>query len=295
MTNYGLFVGLVTLDLIYLAQSPPRNNQKIVAADYTVAAGGPATNAAVAFSHLSCRDERWRVSRLLGVVGSHPMTQLIRGDLEKYQVEITDLDPATTNPPPVSSIIVTQASGERAVISINAAKTQANSQAIPPDILQKVDIVLIDGHQMTVGIGIAQTAKANNIPVVIDGGSWKPGFDQLLPFVDYAICSANFQPPNCQTQEQVFTYLSEFGIPHIAITHGEKPIKYLIQETGTSGFIDVPKTTTVDTLGAGDIFHGAFCHYVLRENFLDALASAAKIAAFSCQFFGTRRWMESFQ
>ncbi|PMB17471.1 ribokinase [Fischerella thermalis CCMEE 5198] len=287
MTNYGLFVGLVTLDLIYLAQSPPRNNQKIVAADYTVTAGGPATNAAVTFSHLGNQSE------LLGVVGSHPMTQLIRGDLEKYQVEIIDLDPATTNPPPVSSIIVTQASGERAVISINAVKTQANSQAIPPDILQNVDIVLIDGHQMTVGIEIAQTAKANNIPVVIDGGSWKPGFDKLLPFVDYAICSANFHPPNCQTQEQVFTYLSEFGIPHIAITQGEKPIKYLIQETGASGFVDVPKTTAVDTLGAGDIFHGAFCYYVLRENFLDALASAAKIAAFSCQFFGTRHWIRS--
>ncbi|PMB32768.1 ribokinase [Fischerella thermalis BR2B] len=283
----GLFVGLVTLDLIYLAQSPPRNNQKIVAADYTVTAGGPATNAAVTFSHLGNQSE------LLGVVGSHPMTQLIRGDLEKYQVEIIDLDPATTNPPPVSSIIVTQASGERAVISINAVKTQANSQAILPDILQNVDIVLIDGHQMTVGIEIAQTAKANNIPVVIDGGSWKPGFDKLLPFVDYAICSANFHPPNCQTQEQVFTYLSEFGIPHIAITHGEQPIKYLIQETGTTGFVNVSKTTAVDTLGAGDIFHGAFCHYVLRENFLDALASAAKIAAFSCQFFGTRRWMRS--
>ncbi len=289
MTNYALFVGLVTLDLIYLAQSPPQNNQKIVAADYTVAAGGPATNAAVAFSHLGNQ------AKVLGIVGSHPMTHLIRGDLQKYQVEITDLDPTTTNPPPVSSIIVTQASGERAVVSINAVKTQANNQAIPADILQNVDIVLIDGHQMTVGIEIAQIAKANNIPVVVDGGSWKPGFDKLLPFVDYAICSANFHPPNCQTEEEVFNYLRQIGIPHIAITHGEKPTQYLIQETGVSGLIDVPKTAAVDTLGAGDIFHGAFCHYVLRENFLDALASAAKIAAFSCQFFGTRHWMESFQ
>ncbi|TFI51056.1 sugar kinase [Mastigocladus laminosus UU774] len=288
MTNYALFVGLVTLDLIYLAQSPPQNNQKIVAVDYTVAAGGPATNAAVAFSHLGNQ------AKVLGIVGSHPMTQLIRGDLHKYQVEITDLDPTTTNPPPVSSIIVTQASGERAVVSINAVKTQANSQAIPADILQNVDIVLIDGHQMMVGIEIAQIAKANNIPVVVDGGSWKPGFDKLLPFVDYAICSANFHPPNCQTEEEVFNYLRQFGISHIAITHGEKPIQYLIQETGISGLIDVPKTTAVDTLGAGDIFHGAFCHYVLRENFPDALTSAAKIAAFSCQFFGTRHWMESF-
>ncbi|MCP6762940.1 MAG: sugar kinase [Fischerella sp. CENA71] len=289
MTNYALFVGLITLDLIYLAQSPPQNNQKIVAADYTVAAGGPATNAAVAFSYLGNQ------SKVLGIVGCHPMTHLIRGDLQKYQVEITDLDSTTTNPPPVSSIIVTQASGERAVVSINAVKTQANSQAIPADILQNVDIVLIDGHQMTVGIEIAQIAKANNIPVVVDGGSWKPGFDKLLPFVDYAICSANFHPPNCQTEEEVFNYLLQLGIPHIAITHGEKPIQYLIQETGVSGLIDVPKTAAVDTLGAGDIFHGAFCHYLLRENFPDALASAAKIAAFSCQFFGTRRWMESFQ
>ncbi len=289
MTNYALFVGLVTLDLIYLAQSPPQNNQKIVAVDYTVAAGGPATNAAVAFSHLGNQ------AKVLGIVGSHPMTQLIRGDLHKYQVEITDLDPTTTNPPPVSSIIVTQASGERAVVSINAVKTQANSQAIPADILQNVDIVLIDGHQMTVGIEIAQTAKANNIPVVVDGGSWKPGFDKLLPFVDYAICSANFHPPNCQTEEEVFNYLRQLGIPHIAITHGEKPIQYFIQETGISGLIEVPKTTAVDTLGAGDIFHGAFCHYVLRENFPDALRSAAKIAAFSCQFFGTRHWMESYK
>ncbi|NRB08829.1 MAG: sugar kinase, partial [Richelia sp.] len=35
----GLFVGLVTLDLIYLAEFSPRNNQKIAAIDYTAAAG----------------------------------------------------------------------------------------------------------------------------------------------------------------------------------------------------------------------------------------------------------------
>jgi sugar/nucleoside kinase (ribokinase family) len=290
MTNHGLFVGLVTLDLIYLAQSPPKNNQKIVATDYIVAAGGPATNAAIAFSHLGNTDTTRNLSTLLGIVGSHPLTQLIRGDLQKYGVAINDLDPTTNNPPPVSSIIVTQASGERAVVSINAVKTQAARQAISPEILQNMDIVLIDGHQMAVGIEIAQRAKAKNIPIVIDGGSWKPGFEKVLPLVDYAICSASFFPPNCYTQEEVFAYLTQLGIPHIAITHGEKPIQYLT--LGKTGVVDVPKTQAADTLGAGDIFHGAFCHYILRENFIDALASAAKIAAFSCQFFGTRRWME---
>ncbi|QSJ14794.1 sugar kinase [Nostoc sp. UHCC 0702] len=281
----GLFVGLLTLDLIYLADSAPRNNQKIVATDHTVAAGGPATNAAVTFSYLGNQ------ANILGVLGSHPMTQLIQSDLANYQVAIADLEPGTSAAPPVSSIIVTQATGERAVVSINAVKTQASNACIPPDILQDVDIVLIDGHQMAVGCAIAQMAKSKNIPVVIDGGSWKTGFEQVIPFVDYAVCSANFYPPNCHTEQEVFAYLSGFNIPHIAITHGEKPIEYL--SCTQIGAIDVPSIQAADTLGAGDIFHGAFCNYILQESFTDALAQAAKIAADSCQFFGTRRWMGS--
>jgi sugar/nucleoside kinase (ribokinase family) len=283
--SQGLFVGLVTLDLIYLADSAPKNNQKLVAADYTVAAGGPATNAAVTFSHLGNH------AKVLGVLGSHPMTQLIREDLALFKVAIADLDSTVCQSPPVSSIIVTQTTGERAVISINAVKTQATKENIPSEILQNVNIILIDGHQMTVGSEIAQMAKVQNIPVVIDGGSWKPGFEKLLPFVDYAVCSANFYPPNCQTSAEVVKYLSNIGIPHIAITRGEKPIQYFTY--GKTGFLNAPKIQPVDTLGAGDIFHGAFCNYILQENFTDALTSAAKIASHACQFFGTRRWMQS--
>jgi sugar/nucleoside kinase (ribokinase family) len=288
MTNpkfhHGSFVGLVTLDLIYLAESAPKNNQKLVATDYTVAAGGPATNAAVTFNYLGNQ------AQVLGVVGSHPMTQLIHQDLANYQVTIIDLEPNINTAPPVSSIIVTQSTGERAVVSINAVKIQANSASIPVDILQNIAIILIDGHQMTVGAKIAQMAKTQNIPIVIDGGSWKPGFANILPFVDYAICGANFYPPTCHTTAEVFTYLQSFDIPHIAITHGEKPIQYF--SCGKTGVIDVPQIQPVDTLGAGDIFHGAFCHFILQENFTTALRLAANIAADACQFFGTRRWLD---
>jgi len=281
----GLFVGLVTLDLVYLAASAPSNNQKVVASDYTVAAGGPATNAAVTFSHLGNQ------ARLLGVVGAHPITQLIRADLASYGVAIADLDSNLSQPPPISSIIVSQGTGERAVISINAVKSQVEPERIPADILQGVDIVLIDGHQMAVGQAIAQLAKANHIPVVVDGGSWKPGFERVLPFVDYAICSANFSPPSCNSTSEVFNYLSAAGIPHIAITRGENPIQYL--SAGDYGSLEVPQIQAVDTLGAGDVFHGAFCHYILRENFTDALVAAANVASDSCQFFGTRYWMQT--
>lgn len=291
MSN-GLFVGLVTLDLAYLTIGPPNHNQKIVASDYAIATGGPATNAAVAFNHLGNQ------ATLLGVVGHHPTADLIRTDLENYPVpndtsrlRLIDLDPTCSEPPPVSSIIVTEATGERAIVSLNAVKTQVGEESVCPDILQGIDIVLIDGHQMAVGQAIAKLAKSDNIPVVIDGGSWKSGFEKVLPAVDYAICSANFYPPDCQTSDEVIAYLLKLGVRHIAITHGQKPIQYISQ--GRSGWLEIPQTEVIDTTGAGDTFHGAFCHYILQGDFATALAQAANLASYSCQFFGTRRWLQS--
>lgn len=285
MAKTGLFIGMVTLDLVYLAAAVPGNNQKIVASDYTVAAGGPATNAAVTFSYLGNQ------ATIIGVVGTHPITHLIRSDLESHGVAIADLEPTTTEPPPIASIIVTQATGDRAVISLNASKVQVNNQQLPAVLDSGVDVVLIDGHQIAMGYAIAQIAKTNNIPVVMDGGSWKPGFENVLPFVDYAICSANFYPPGCSCPEEVIAYLSALGIPNIAITQGEKPTQYFSQ--GEASQILIPQINAVDTMGAGDIFHGAFCHYILQHPFTEALSAATQIASYSCQFFGTRRWMQS--
>ena len=212
MTKTGLFVGLITLDLVYLTATYPDKNQKVVASNYAVTAGGPATNAAVTFSYFNNQ------TILLGGLGNHPITYLIKADLEKHNVRIQDLDNIRSEPPPVSSIITTQDTGDRAVISINATKSQISKELIDSQIIHDVDIVLIDGHQMVASLEIAQFAKSKNIPIVIDGGSWKTGFEEILPVVDYAICSANFYPPNCESEEEVFAYLASQNIPHIAIT-----------------------------------------------------------------------------
>jgi sugar/nucleoside kinase (ribokinase family) len=48
----------------------------------------------------------------------------------------------------------------------------------------------------------------------------------------------------------------------------------------------------VDTLGAGDIFHGAFCHaYAGGLGFSASLASAAEVASRACAFWGPRAWI----
>ena len=273
-------MGLTTLDLIYLTTRLPHNNEKIVALKQTIAAGGPATNAAVTFNCLGSQ------AQLLGIIGSHPLSNLIHSDLAKYSVEIIDLEPNQTQSLPVSSIFVTESTGERAVISVNATKSQATVEQLPADILATIDIVLIDGHQMAISRAIAQQAKARDIRVVLDGGSWKPGLESVLPFIDYAVCSADFYPPHCRDREDVFNYLHTKQIPNIAVTNGAKPIEYINQQS--RGQLKAEPVKVIDTLGSGDIFHGAFCHYILQQKFVSALNSAAKIASLSCQYFGTR-------
>jgi len=280
----GVFAGLLTLDTIYRVETVPAANQKLVARDYTIAAGGPATNAAVTFAHLG------NGPILLGALGRHPLARAIRADLETCdRLDLRDLAPERADAPPVSSILVTAATGERAVVSINATRAQLDPALLPGDVLDEAAIVLADGHQMALSRELLHRARARQIPVAIDGGSWKPGFEELLPFVDYAVCSANFWPPGCDTRSQVFAYLA--AIPHVAITRGAEPI--LARSHDRHYEIAVPPIQPADTLGAGDIFHGAFCHFSLQHEFATALARAAEVAARACQSFGTRQWMQA--
>ncbi|PSB11550.1 ribokinase [Pleurocapsa sp. CCALA 161] len=287
MTYRGLFVGLTTLDFIYLSDRPVQANQKLVAQEYLTVAGGPATNAAVTFNYFGNQ------AKLLSVLGKHPLTELIKSDLAQQGVATVDLIPDKSDTPPVSSIIVTAATGERSIISLNAVKSQANPEIVAPDLLTNIDLVLLDGHQLEVSLKVAAIAKTRQIPVILDGGSWKPGLEELLFWVDYAICSANFYPPPCQQREDVFDFLQDCGIKYIAITQGEQAIRYREQDRNST--IPVPAIKPVDTLGAGDIFHGAFCHYILQDNFTTALKRAAKIASRSCLSFGTRSWLQHLQ
>ncbi|MCM1981345.1 PfkB family carbohydrate kinase [Lyngbya confervoides] len=280
----GLFVGLTTLDLIYHAPRSPQSNEKIVATDLTLAAGGPATNAAILFSVLGGE------AKLLSVIGQHPLTTLIHHDLNRYEVTSIDLNPATPEPPSCASIVVST-QGDRAVVSRNAQGLEADPSQIPPDLLEGVQVVLMDGHQLPVSIAIAQQAADRGIPTVLDGGSWKKGLDQLLPWISELICSADFRAPHCRTESETLNYLQQRYSPHlrIAITHGSEPIDCWTEQG--RGQIPCPSVPCLDTLGAGDFFHGAFSYYCLEMGWSDALAKAADLASFSCGFRGTRSWL----
>ena len=79
---------------------------------------------------------------------------------------------------------------------------------------------------------------------------------------------------------------------HKAITRGEKPILY--GENEISAEIPVEKAEAVDTLGAGDIFHGAFCYGYFEKGYSceEALKFAGKVASESVKYRGPREWMK---
>jgi sugar/nucleoside kinase (ribokinase family) len=280
-----LFVGLITLDCIYQVDRVPTSDEKIVAQDNVFAAGGPATNAAVACRHLG------NEAVVLAALGRHPITAMIRTDLEQVGVQIVDLTPDSPEPPPISTILVTEATGERAVVSRNAVGRQVPGSLPCADYLTGVDSVLIDGHQMAVGLEIARLARQHSIPVVIDAGSWKPGFEAVLPLATSVIAAAKFRLPDQTDDADPLMGLSQMDLAEVAVTHGGQPIEFC--QGSVQGTLPVPQVSVRDTLGAGDIFHGAFCHYRLSANFQQALHQAAAVAAQSCQTFGTRAWLET--
>ncbi|MBF4999918.1 sugar kinase [Nocardia sp. BSTN01] len=275
-----LFVGLTTVDLSYAVDAYPVEDTKTRARDQFLGAGGPAANAAVACAILTGG------ARLLTAVGQHPLTALIRDDLRSHGVELVDTTARRTDPPPISSIVVAAGAGTRTVVSLDGSGIEVSFDDEFAALVRDASVVLVDGHHLELALGIARVARDAGIPVVLDGGRWKPEHAELLPLVDIAICSASFAPPDSR---DVFAHLHRIGVHAVAVTRGQQPIMY--SADGVRGEITVEDVDGADTLGAGDILHGAFCAYHSRgHDFVDALTRAAAVATLSCRFFGTRAW-----
>lgn len=269
----GVFVGIATVDVVHRLERLVRPNEKVTALSQDIAAGGPAANAAVTFAHLGGD------ATLVTALGRHPLARYVAEELAQQGVTVLDAAPDVTGPPAVSAIHVVAATGDRQVSSVNAGAFWAARPAEPPpglpELASGADVVLVDGHHP----GLALAAARAGTPVVLDGGSWKPVLPDLLPHVDYAVCSA------------VFPDAASLRVPHVAVTRGPDPV--LWWSAGNSGEVPVPSIDVRDTLGAGDAFHGAFAHAVAGgAPFVDALSAGVGVAALRCAVAGPRAWLE---
>ncbi|WP_225755052.1 PfkB family carbohydrate kinase [Actinotalea sp. Marseille-Q4924] len=302
-----LACGLTTLDVRQTVDRVPGPDEKVVARDLAVEVGGPAANAATTSTALGVP------VRLLTRVGGAPAGRLVTEELLRLGVELVD-HAAPDDAPAVSTVLVTAATGQRAVASVNATRPSRGGPAAggPEAVhaaLDGVTAVLVDGHHLDLAVPVARAACARGVVVLLDGGSWKPGLERLLEHVDVAVLSADFRLPDDHDRGDLLDAVRALGPRAVAQSHG--PDAVTVRHAGRTDAVPVPLVDVVDTLGAGDVLHGAAVAWLACAAAdrgptgsapsaddaadaggvtIDALRFAVDVASASCAAAGARGW-----
>ncbi len=274
MSVGGLFVGLATLDVVQRVDRLPAPDQKIVATDTWLAAGGPAAVAAVAFAARGGRARLWTA------LGSTAAARLVASDLAGAGVEVVDAAPPGFELA-ASTVLLDAGTGERAVVS-GSKRTAGFGKIAGPD-LSGVDVVLVDGHHAALARSAA--LAADGVPVVVDAGSHKPVFDDILPFASDIICSGDYARSGGLSPEALLA----LGAHLVAVSHGGAALEWWTR--GRSGTVRPRAVPVVDTVGAGDVLHGAYCFGLASGgDRMDALERAVEAATTRVQHLGPFAW-----
>lgn len=291
----GVFVGLATLDVVQRVGTLPTSNRKATAARQDIAAGGPALNAAVTFAALGGD------ATLISYVGEGAAARIAKEDLAACNVQLIDLaQPGFSLP--VSSIVVEESTGNRQIVSTDATAAGAPVAHSPDATLTRAldncDIALFDGHHQGLAQSLAGYLHASSRPpMILDAGRWKPSMHELIPLMSEVICSADFRLGSGPDDNDLLQDLLRAGVDVAAATNGAAPIRWATRDD--SGTVPAEQTEVVDSLAAGDAFHGAYAFARAAHGHRTAapgeiskhLAFAAHIAAIKCSHTGTRSWL----
>ncbi len=264
----GLFVGLCTKDIVFYTNEIPSHNHKSKTEDFATYIGGPASNAAITYAMLGGD------ATLATCLGNSAESQAMVAELNGYGVKVLNFSDYDMLPN-MASIFVSD-DGKRTIIS------GQHTFLVNRDYdLEFFDFVLFDCNQQEISRDILQ--KVGDKTIVLDAGSVKPNIDRFLGMADIVISSEDFKD---ERGNDIFGM--DCNAKHKAVTRGGNTILYNGKE------LSVDKVDAVDTLGAGDIFHGAFCYgYFEKGNSCeDALQFAMKVASESVKYRGPREWIE---
>ena len=187
-------------------------------------------------------------------------------------------------------IVIDQSTGERTIFWHRPDCLAIDPAHITPEKITCARMLHVDGHDTPAVARAARIARDHGIPVSVDVDNVYPGFDQVLACVDYLVGSTEF-PARWTGERDPFRALeriqNEYGMRVAAMTLGRYGA--LAREDGrfvySPGFV----VNCVDTTGAGDVFHGAFCYSVLKgATVRDALEFSNAMAALNCTRLGAR-------
>ncbi len=277
-------IGLNATDTLILVKEFPAYAGKVPFGRELISPGGQVATAIVACARLGLR------TKYIGTIGDDVRGSIQRDSLQDLDIDTSSLIVREDCPNQTAYIIIDQRTGERTVLWQRDDGLRLSPADLRAEDIREARLLHIDGYDVAAATHAAEIAQAAGIPVSLDVDTVYPGFDSVLQHVDYLVAGSAW-PAKWTGHAEPFEALSqlhrEYHFPVTAMTLGSHGALALFEGRWYySAAFEVP---CVDTTGAGDVFHGAFCCAMLERMAIeDALTFSNAAAALNCTAIGAR-------
>ncbi|OED38357.1 hypothetical protein AB833_20005 [Chromatiales bacterium (ex Bugula neritina AB1)] len=249
----------------------PRQAQKYVARSARPVGGGGAANAAVAIARLGGH------ARLAARVGDDVMGEMVLSQLRSASVDCSLVQQSTDASSSFSSVLV-DASGERQIVNYRGNNLSDDASFINN---LTVDCVLADTRWQAGTVAAMQLARRLGVPAVLDGEA--PVALETMQYASHIAFS--MQGLTDLTGEsdvqRALRAVADQSNAWLCVTDGENGVTVFSEDKLVT--VAAPEVNVVDTLGAGDVWHGAFALQLAQGlDELQAIEFANAAASLKC-------------
>jgi sugar/nucleoside kinase (ribokinase family) len=275
-----LCAGIAVEDFLFKVDTFPAPGTKMRASDLVATTGGCAANAAVAVARLGGR------ARFSGPVGTDDASRRFLDALARTGVDPSGVLAVAGGSISVSGIFIDR-DGEKMVATLHGRGLDG---ATPPDaaaLTADIDVLLVDNRFPAFVTPICRAAAARGIPVVLDVDKATSLDDPLFETASHLIFSSEALAATMGTIDlgAALTRIAGRVRGFLAVTDGPDDVLWL--ERGSLRRLPVFKVEAIDTLGAGDSFHGGFALALAEgRDEVAAMRFGAAAAALKCTRFG---------
>ena len=278
-----LCVGAATFDTIFKVPAIPATPTKVLPTACVQLAGGMAASGGAAIARLGGRVAYW------ARVGDDDTGRRVVADLSAAGLDLSRVRRVPVGRTSLCTILVDDAGG-RMVVPYYDPDLDPDPGWLPVDEIKRFDALLVDARWPAGATRVLEAAKLAGVPAVFDADISPAGvLESLAPLASHVVFSEPaLHEFTSQPDVGLALHAAAARLPgFVGVTLGARGFSWL--EQGTPRSVPAPKVAVVDTLSAGDVFHGAFT-LALAEHmtFADAGRFACAAASLKCIRFGGR-------
>lgn len=273
-----LVAGVAVADFVFQVAEMPDRPEKYRAENAIITGGGNAANAAVAISRQG--GEALLAARL----GDDPIGDIILSGLQADGVDTTLVTRTTGALSSFSSIYV-DAAGERQIVSFRGRGLPEDADWL--DAAPQVDAVLADNRRASLVRKAMALARARGVPAIVDAEAPVDG-EALQGASHIAFSKQGLRMLVHEDDPDRALHAAARLLPAwLCVTDGANGVTWLAE--GRTGHVPAFPVAAVDTLGAGDIWHGVFALRLAEgAGEVEAIRYANAAAALKCLTHGGR-------